>query len=153
MLTLFTCLITLQFLIILCHDLIDIPGWVHGSKIQAMIGRRKILLATLANSTFPGLSVAFAIYFWNRPKPAYVSNYWLLYCAVAMASAIGMWYIPYFLGAPEKQKRGYLEMYEGTRHVLPARSDNPRPNLFHMGIHVLFLVNLCLAVVLRAQAA
>ena len=53
---------------------------------------------------------------------------------------------PICRGAPEKQKREYLEMYEGTRHILPARGDNPRPNVFHMGIHVLFLVNLCLAV-------
>jgi hypothetical protein len=152
-LTLFTCLITLQFLIVLLHDLIDIPGWVHGSKIQEMMGRRKVWLATLVNSTLPGLAVAFAIYFWNRPKPSYVSNYWLIYCGLAMASAICMWYVPYFRGAPEKQKREYLEMYEGTRQVLPARGDNPRPNVFHIGIHVLFLVNLCLAVVLRVRGA
>ena len=61
MLTLFTCLITLQFLVVLGHDLIDIRGWVHGSKIQAMMGRRKVWLATLVNATLPGLAVAFAI--------------------------------------------------------------------------------------------
>ena len=52
----FTCLIVLQFAVIVSHDLIDIPGWVHGSQIQGMIGRRKVWLATLANSVFPGMA-------------------------------------------------------------------------------------------------
>jgi hypothetical protein len=78
MITLFTCLITLQFVIIASHDLIDIPGWVHGSQIQTFIGRRKVWLATLANSIFPGLAAGFAIYFWNKPRPDFVPNYWLI---------------------------------------------------------------------------
>lgn len=149
MVILFTCLIILQFGIIISHDLIDIPSWVHGSQVQALIGRRKVWLATLANSVFPGIGVGFALYFWNRPKPGFVSTYWVIYCAVALMSAVGMWYIPYFRGAPEKQKAEYLSMYAGTRHILPERGNNPRPNLFHIGIHVLFVVNLCLALVLR----
>jgi len=60
-----------------------------------------------------------------------------------------MWYVPYLHRAPDKQKSEYLKMYAGTRHVLPARGDNPRPNLFHMGIHLLFVVNVCLSVALR----
>jgi hypothetical protein len=153
MITLFTCLITLQFAIIVSHDLIDIPGWVHGSQVQTLIGRRKVWLATLANSIFPGLAVGFAIYFWNRPKPGFVPNYWLIYCSIALLSAVGMWYIPYLRGASEKQKSEYLQMYEGTRHLLPRRGDNPRPNLFHIGIHALFVVNLSLAVYLRFHSA
>ena len=153
MITLFTCLITVQFAIIVSHDLIDIPGWVHGSQVQTLIGRRKVWLATLANSIFPGLAAGFAIYFWNRPRPGFVPNYWLIYCSIALLSAIGMWYIPYLRGASEKQKNEYLQMYKGTRHVLPPRGDNPRPNLFHIGIHALFVVNLALAVYLRFHGA
>ena len=153
MVTVFTCLIILQFAIIVSHDLIDIPGWVHGSQVRGSIGRRKVWLATIANSVFPGIAVGFAIYFWNRPKPSFVPNYWVIYCAVALMSAIGMWYIPYFRGAPEKQKKEYLSMYEGTRHILPVRDDNPRPNVFHLGIHALFVVNFCLAIVLRFHQA
>jgi hypothetical protein len=74
---LFTCLIILQFVIILTHDLIDVPGWVHGSQVQAQIGRRKVWLATLANSVLPGIAAGFAIYFWSRPKPGFVQNYWV----------------------------------------------------------------------------
>jgi hypothetical protein len=149
MTALFTCLIILQFLVIVSHDVIDVPGWVHGSQIQAHIGKGKVWLATLANAVFPGIAVGFALYFWSRPRPGYVSNYWVIYCSIALLSAVGMWYVPYLRGAPEKQRREYLSMYAGTRHILPERGDNPRPNLFHVGIHVLFLVNFCLALALR----
>jgi hypothetical protein len=145
----FTGLMLLQFVIILSHDLIDVRGWVHGSQVQALIGKRKVLLLTLANSIFPGIAVGFALYFWNRPKPGFVQNYWVLYCGIALMSAVGMWYIPYLHGASEKQKREYASMYAGTHHVLPARGDNPRPNLFHVGVHALFVVNFYLALVLR----
>ena len=53
-----------------------------------------------------------------------------------------MWYLPYLRGAPETQKQEYLQMYAGTRHILPPRGNNPRPNLFHMGIHALFVPDL-----------
>ncbi|HXC97586.1 MAG TPA: hypothetical protein VNU92_17935 [Edaphobacter sp.] len=151
MITLFSCLITLQFVIIATHDLIDIPGWIHGSQIQTHIGRRKVWLATLINSIFPGFAAGFAIYFWNKPKPDYVPNYWLVYCSIALLSAVTMWYIPYLKGTSEKQKSDYRKMYEGTRNILPRRGDNPRPNLFHIGIHVLFVLNLFLAVAVRFQ--
>jgi len=150
--TLFTGLITLQFVAVASHDLLDIPGWTHGSQVQAIIGRRKLWLATLANSTFPGLAVAFAIYFWNRPKPAFVSNYWIAYCGVTVASAIAMWYIPYFVGTTEKQKSDYTKMYAGTLQVLPPRGSNPRPNLLHLCFHLLFVINLALVVVLRLRS-
>jgi hypothetical protein len=145
----FTCLISLQFIIIALHDLIDVPGWITGSQVQAVMGRRKTFFATLANCVFPGIAVMLAIFFWRRPLPHSVTNYWIIYCGVACLSAVGMWYVPYFRGAPEKLKREYERMYTGTKVILPPRGDNPRPNLFHMGIHALFLVNLSLAVALR----
>lgn len=149
MIVIFSCLIVLQFLIIISHDLIDVPGWVHGSQVQSELGRRNVWFATLVNAIFPGVAAAFALYFWSRPKPEYVSNYWVIYCSIALLSAVGMWYIPYLRGAAEEQKQKYLKMYSGTRQILPARGNNPRPNLFHMGIHVLFVVNLCLALEVR----
>jgi hypothetical protein len=145
----FTWLIVLQFLIIISHDLIDVPGWIHGSQVQAQIGKRKVWLTTLANAALPGIAAGFALNFWDRPKPGYVSDYWVIYCFVALLSAVGMWYVPYLRGAPEKQKMEYLAMYAGTRQILPERGGNPRPNLFHVGIHVLFAVNFSLALALR----
>jgi hypothetical protein len=153
MTALFTCLIVLQFLIIVSHDLIDVPGLIHGSQIQAQIGKGKVWLATVANAFFPGIAAGFALYFWSRPRPGYVPNYWVIYCSIALLSAVGMWYVPYLRGASKKQKREYLTMYTGTRHILPERGDNPRPNLFHVSIHFLFLVNFCLTLALRFHGA
>jgi hypothetical protein len=43
----------------------------------------------------------------------------------------------------------YAAMYAGTKHLLPARGDNPRPNALHLGFHALFALNLGLALWLR----
>jgi hypothetical protein len=40
-LTTFICLITLQFLVIELHDLIDVPGLITGSQVQAVMGDAK----------------------------------------------------------------------------------------------------------------
>jgi hypothetical protein len=149
----FACLITLQFAVVVFHDWINIPGWTHGTQVQMVVGRRKLLVATLLNAIFPGIAVAFAVNFWNRPKPGFVTNYWLIYCAVTLASAIFMWYVPYFLGATEETKRDYSRMYAGTRQVLRPRKENPRPNLLHLCFHFLFVLNFCLALVVRFQSA
>jgi hypothetical protein len=146
---LFACLLTLQLLVVVAHDWLEIPGWTHGSQVQAVVGRRKLWIATLINAMFPATAVAFAFYFWHREKPAFVTNYWLLYCAVTLLSAVLMWYVPYFFGAAEKTRDQYTRMYAGTRQILPPRGDNPRPNVLHICFHVLFVVNLCLAIFLR----
>jgi hypothetical protein len=147
--TLFTCLITLQFVVVVLHDLVEIPGWTHSAQVKAAIGRNKLWVVTAINSTFPGLAVAFAFYFWNRPKPRFVGNYWLIYCAATLASAIVMWYVPYLFGTSEERKRDYSQMYAGTRQVLPARGENPRPNLLHVCFHVLFVINFVLVLFLH----
>jgi hypothetical protein len=146
---LFTYLIALQFLVIAVHDLVEIPGWTHTAQVRAVVGRRKLWLVTVVNSIFPALAVAFALYFLHRPKPWFVADYWVIYCAVTVASAVAMWYIPYILGGTEEQRRDYSRMYAGTRQLLPARGENPRPNLLHVCFHVLFTVNVLLALVLR----
>lgn len=151
--TLFACLITVQFVVVASHDLVDIPGWTHGSQVRSVVGRRKLWLATLINSIFPGVAAAFAIYFWNRPKPGFVADYWVVYCAVTLASAIAMWYVPYFFGTTEERKNEYSRMYAGTRQVLPPRRDNPRPDLPHVCFHILFAINFVLALVLRFRSA
>jgi len=149
---LFTGLLTLQFVVVALHDLVDIPGWTHGAQVQSAVGRRKLWLATLVNAVFPGVAVAFAFYFWSRPKPAFVANYWVIYCAVTLASAIAMWYVPYLFGTTAERKREYSRMYAGTWQVLPPRGENPRPNLLHVCFHALFVINFFLALVLRFRS-
>jgi hypothetical protein len=147
--TLFTSLIVLQFVLVGFHDLVDIPGWTHGNQVKAIVGTRKLWMATVVNAIFPGVAVAFAVCFWNKPKPAYVFDYWLIYCVATFISAIAMWYVPYFFGTTEQKKRDFSRMYAGTRQVLPSRGDNPRPNLLHVCFHVLFVTTLLLALALR----
>jgi hypothetical protein len=149
----FTVLISLQFLVVALHDWLNIPGWSHGRQVQAALGRNKMLISTAINCVFPGLAVAFAFYYWNRPKPGFVLDYWVIYCVVTVISAIAAWWIPYFLGADEKTKKLYADMYAGTRNILPARGDNPRPNLLHLYFHALFLITFALATALRMGLA
>jgi hypothetical protein len=145
----FTVLISLQFLIILLHDLVEVPGWSHTCQMQAVLGKRKLRTATLINSIFPGTAAAFAFYFWGRPKPLFVSRYWMIYCAITALSVIVMWYLPYFLGPSAKKKDEYRRFYAGTRQILPARGDNPRPNLLHLLFHIVFAATLILALLIH----
>lgn len=149
--TLFACLIVVQFLLIVTHDWIDVPGWVTGSQVQAVIGRRRLLIASLINALFPGAAVALAIVYWRTAAPSLAQDYWVLYCAVTVLSAVMMWYVPYVRGTDSRTKDEYARMYAGTRHVLPPHGDNPRPNLLHICFHVLFVVNLALAVWMRVS--
>jgi hypothetical protein len=146
--TVFTVLLVLQFFVVALHDLVDIPGWTHGRQVRAAIGPFKTVVGTVINSLLPGLAAAFGLYYWNRPKPAFVLNYWIIYCGITGLGAITSWWIPYFRGTDEKTKELYSKMYAGTRQVLPPRGDNPRPNLLHLYFHALFLINVVLAITL-----
>lgn len=147
--TLFAILITLQAALIVFHDMVDLPGWHHGRQVRAAVGQRKFWLATLINAVFPGIACYFALRFWHASAPGYATGYWAIYCAVTVGSAIAMWWIPYFFGTSEETKRLYATMYAGTKHLLPARGDNPRPNALHLAFHALFALNLALALWLR----
>jgi hypothetical protein len=147
----FTILISLQFLIILLHDLVEIPGWSHTSQMQAVLGKHKLWGATLANSIFPGVAAAFSWIFWNRPRPASVDRYWLIYCAVTVLSAVVMWYLPYFFGASEAKGNQYQRFYAGTRQILPPRGNNPRPNFLHVIFHFVFVATLSLALIINTR--
>jgi hypothetical protein len=147
--TIFTALIVLQFLVSVLHDWVDIPGWTHGRQVRSALGSNKMLIGTLINGLFPVLAVAYALSYWHRLPPSFVLNYWIIYCAITVTGAITAWWIPYFRGTDEKTKQLYLKMYAGTRQVLPAHGDNPRPNLLHLYFHALGLTNLVLATILR----
>lgn len=144
----FTVLLVLQFVMNSFHDWIDIPGWIHGKQVRATIGVTKTIIGTAVNSLFPASAAAVAIYYWQRPAPTGARIYWLIYCAVVVLGAIGMWWIPCFRGTDQKTRDLYSKMYAGTRQVLPPHGDNPRPNVFHLFLHALGATNLILAAVL-----
>jgi hypothetical protein len=143
--TFFEWLIPLQFLLVALHDWVNIPGLTSATRVQSVIGKRKLLVVTLVNSSLPGLAVFFAIHFRNTPAPLYVKGYWFLYCVGTVLSGIAMWYIPYFFGASEEKTREYAAMYAGTRFVFPSRGNNPRPNALHFCFHILFLTTFLLS--------
>jgi hypothetical protein len=121
---LFAFLLTLGFIVMALHDLVDIPGLTHGKQVRAAIGPWKLWVGTIVNATLSGLPAGFAIYYWNRPAPASVANYWLIFCGIAMTGAIAMWWMPYFFGTSAKTRKLYAEMYAGTWQILPPRGDN-----------------------------
>lgn len=151
--TVFTFLIVLGFIVNSFHDWIDIPRWTHGRQVRAALGMNKMLIGSAINCLFPGLAAAFAIYYWHRPAPHGMLNYWLIYCAVTVFGAIMMWWVPYFRGTNQKTTELYSKMYAGTIHVLPPRGDHPRPNVFHLFVHALGLSTLILAMTLRLGVA
>ena len=59
MIRIFGALIVIQFVVVVLHDWLDIPGWNYGSQVQAAIGRRTLLIATIINGVFPATAVVF----------------------------------------------------------------------------------------------
>ncbi len=149
--TTFSVLIVLQFLAVTLHDWLHIPGWTHGRQVQSQFNIGKFAIISLVNAIFPGIAVAFIFFYRTGPKPSFVANYWVIYCAITVVSAVMMWWVPYFFGSDQKTKQQYQAMYAGTIHVLPARGENPRPNLLHICFHALFLLTFCLSILLRAS--
>jgi hypothetical protein len=149
----FTVLIIAQFVLVAVHDLVDIPGLTHGAQVKATVGRGKAWLATVINSLFPGAAVVFVALYWLGYRSHWGPDYWLLYCAITVVSAVFMWYVPYLFGASAKTKAEYQQMYARTWQILPRRGDNPRPNLLHVLFHVLFLATLALALLIRFPQA
>jgi len=89
--TLFAILITLQAVLIIFHDLVDLPGWHHGRQVRAVVGRKKFWIGTLNTAVFPGIALFFAGRFWRGPVPGYAISYWAIIkffavCSVEMNS-------------------------------------------------------------------
>jgi hypothetical protein len=135
------------------HDWLNIPGWTHGRQVYAALGPAKMWIGTAINALFPGLATFYVFHYWHRPKPGFVLGYWVVYCGVTVMSAVQAWWLPYFRGTDEKTKDLYAKMYAGTRQVLPAHGDNPRPNLLHLYFHGLFLSTLVLSALLWLRIA
>ncbi len=68
--TIFTILTALQFVFMLLHDLVDIPGWTHGRQVRAALGPTKVVIGTLINAIFPvGLATYYGIQYWAPAAP------------------------------------------------------------------------------------
>jgi hypothetical protein len=90
----FAVLLALQCVLIVGHDLVDIPGWAHGRQVRVAVGARKFWIGTLVNAVFPGVAAFYAVRFWQQAIPAHVANYWAVYCGVTAIFAVTMWWMP-----------------------------------------------------------
>jgi hypothetical protein len=147
---LFSGLIVAQCAMIVLHDQVSIPGVNDARAVRRVIGARKFWIGTVSTAIFPAIAAVLAVTSWGHVAARATRHYWLAYCAVTVASALFMWWIPYFLGASAETSRQYREMYQGTAQLLPARGDNPRPNALHIFFHLLFIGTLVLAIALEA---
>jgi hypothetical protein len=61
----------------------------------------------------------------------------VVYYLVLFAEELRVWWVPYLFGSTARWKSVYDRMHSATIKVLPARGDNPVPNLEHTILHAL----------------
>lgn len=66
--------------------------------------------------------------------------YGAVYYFVLFAEEIRVWWVPYFFGPSQGWQAAYDRLHAQTIKVLPARGNNPVPNLEHTILHGLTLV-------------
>ena len=57
------------------------------------------------------------------------------------------WYYTLF-GASDKKIKGYNECFQNTIHLFPQRDDKIIPDLYHIVLHILIILNITLSVIL-----
>jgi len=66
--------------------------------------------------------------------------YGVVYYFVLFAEELRVWWVPYLFGASKTWQAAYDRLHSQTIKVLPARGQNPIPNLEHLILNVLTLV-------------
>lgn len=62
MLLFFRILLLVQFLVVVTHDMLDIPGWTAGSQVRTTLGNAKFWAATGINAIFPLTAVIVVLF-------------------------------------------------------------------------------------------
>ncbi|MCI8618453.1 MAG: hypothetical protein HFG44_00030 [Oscillospiraceae bacterium] len=83
------------------------------------------------------------ILFWQFPL---VGEWWIFVVLVAwlIIQFFCHWYYTLF-GASEKKLKGYNECFQNTVHIIPASEEKLIPDLYHIILHLLILLNLVFA--------
>ncbi|MDD6262512.1 MAG: hypothetical protein PUA83_05445 [Clostridiales bacterium] len=82
--------------------------------------------------------------FWALPFP----GRWLLLGVLLFWFTVQFfchWYYTVF-GASEKKLKGYNDCFKNTVRIIPASETKLIPDLYHMILHLLILLNICLVV-------
>jgi hypothetical protein len=143
--SLFVLALALQVLHLLSQDWIDLFPLNDIAQLKQAMSPSGRLLMIVGNSLPAILSLILALIYSGQTKPLGVGLYWAAYFGSVIVLMYTMWYKPYIFGATAEQRQEYAQAYGRTHQILPPRGDNPRPNSFHVILHVLFLVNACLA--------
>jgi len=144
--SLFVVALVLQVLHLILQDWIDLfplNDIAHLKQSMSLTSRR---LMIVGNSLPAIIALILALIYGGQPKPLGVALYWAAYLGSVIVLMYTMWYKPYFFGATAEQRQEYALAYGRTHQILPSRGDNPRPNSFHVILHVLFALNACLAI-------
>jgi hypothetical protein len=135
-----------QLAILLVHDWLDLFPLNDIAHLQHSMSARQRLLMIFGNTAvYFGLLLAQAIYF-GQTKPFWLGIAGAFYYCSVWFMMYQQWYKLYLFGAPEQVCRKYALEYGRTLQILPPRGNNPRPNLLHAILHVLFLVNSVLTI-------
>jgi hypothetical protein len=124
---------------VLVHDWVPL-GRLNDMERQREQPLRTRLLVEVGN-VLPILALLIvAIVFPTGPLPWGAALYAGLYIVVFAVLAWLSWYGPYFFGTTSERETAAAYEYGRTVQILPARGTHVRPNLMHVGLHVLFLV-------------
>ncbi len=119
--------------------------WFLGAVTTYRIGKWLLVEGEGLRSVEFGMLAAFtAACVWYMLSPA--AGGWVLLgllCLWLAAQFLSHWYYTLF-GASEKKLRGYNEWFRGTLRLFPASDTRLIPDLYHIILHLLLVINIVL---------
>jgi hypothetical protein len=138
--------LALQTLHLICQDWLDLFPLNDIAQLKQTMPPFTRLLMILGNSAPSIVALSLALIYRDLSTPLGVGLYWAAYFGSVLVLMYSMWYKPYLFGATAEQRQEFIHAYGRTHQILPRHGDNPRPNTFHVILHVLFLVNSVLSI-------
>jgi hypothetical protein len=143
---LFVVLLSFQTLICAVQDLVDIYPLNNLKKQYGNTPKKTWVIATFGNTLPPFLGLIFLLIFAREQTPIWVGIYLIAYHAINTILLYFSWYKLYFFGASKEDTDRIEKEYGDTLQILPKIKNNPRPNLLHFILHILFVLNTILSV-------
>ena len=142
----FADLLIVQLAYLLFHDLVDLFPYNDIERIKSFKPKGKLVISVIGNSMPAVVALFFVVRYIGEYKPWFVTAYLVFYFSTTLLLIFLNWYLPYFFGASEKETADYEFLYGRTRQRLPPRNGNPRPNVLHAVLHILFVINAVLMI-------
>jgi hypothetical protein len=128
---------------------LSLLAWFFGCIVTYKIGRRTLVDGMGIHSAeflmlliFAGSILSYLLFPWiGRFLVLAALLFWLI------VQFFCHWYYTLF-GASDKKVKGYNECFKNTIHLFPQRDDKIIPDLYHIVLHLLILVNIILSAIL-----